>query len=130
MEFKGVWGAEDLGKFLDPGSKSFFSAFLNGTVTIDGLCMDAPMAGTLELRYVTERRIRYTFDFEAKGKAYHFVGEKVNILPWNLLFSHTTCFGRLTEKKTGKLVSTSVTFFKLASALKFLASFRLKKSVA
>ena len=41
--------------------------------------------------YLTEHRLRYSFEFEAQGKPHRFVGEKVNIWPWNLPTSHTTC---------------------------------------
>jgi hypothetical protein len=39
--------------------------------------------------------------------------------------SHTTCYGVLTEAASGKLVSKSVTHFRLATAPAFLASLRL-----
>jgi len=78
----------------------------------------------LELAYFTEGKIRYTFDFSAKGKMYRYVGEKVNIRPWNLPVSHTTCFGTLVEKESGRLVSRSVTFFKLHTTPAFMASLR------
>ena len=77
-------------------------------------------------QYFKDHIIRYSFDFTVNYINYGFVGEKVNILPWNILTSHTTCFGRLVEKDTGKLISTSVTFFKLSKMLSFLSSIRLK----
>ena len=90
-----------------------------------GLCEKVACKGTLELRYFDQHRLIYTLDFDAAGKRYRFVGEKVNIWPWNLLTSHTTCFGRLIEQDSGKLVSTSVTYFHLVRAPEFAASFRL-----
>jgi hypothetical protein len=98
---------------------------LEGTVTIDGLCDQTPCTGSLELRYLKEHKIRYSFGFKVDGKAYRYVGEKVDIQLWNLPRSHTTCFGRLFLLGTGELVSTSVTHFRIRSLPRFLASARL-----
>ncbi len=125
MEFRVTWGPEELGKWINPLADTFFKQGLSGTVTIGGLCDRAPCEGQLQLNYFSEGKIRYEFTFEAGGASYRFVGEKVNIRPWNLPVSHTTCFGRVTEVETGRLVSTSVTFFRLRTAPKFIASMRL-----
>jgi hypothetical protein len=125
MEFRATWGPKYLTKWLNPRGGEFLTQELHGSVTIDGLCTNAECHGTLELKYFDEHRIRYTFDFGANGKEYHYVGEKVNIMPWNLPTSHTTCFGTLTEVDTGRLVSKSVTYFKLHTAPGFLLSMRL-----
>lgn len=124
FEFKVTWGPENLAKWINPFSSTFFTQPLNGTVTVGGMCADVPCSGTLELAYFTEGKIRYTFDFKHKGKAYHFVGEKVNIRPWNLHVSHTTCFGVLTEKKSGQIISRSVTHFRFNTVPAFMASLR------
>ena len=54
--------------------------------------------------------------------------QKRNIKPWNLPVSHTTCYGELTEAKSGKLVSRSVTYFRLKTLPSFLWSFRLNRT--
>jgi hypothetical protein len=90
---------------------------------VGGLCDWAPCKGTLSLEY-GKQRIRYRFDFEAGGKLYRFSGDKVNIRPWNLGTSHTTCFGTLVELDSGRLVSTSVTEFRLRDLPGFLTSLR------
>lgn len=125
MEFCCTWGPENIFEWLNPKGDKFLFQSMNGTVTIGGLCHDTPMEGTLELKYFDEKRIRYTFYFTVADTDYRFVGEKVNILPWNLPTSHTTCFGRLTEEQTGKLVSTSITYFKLKNLWDFISSLRL-----
>ncbi len=125
MEFDVTWSAPDLREFLTPGGDHFMSTDLEGTVTIGGLCTGAPCRGTLSFHYVPDRLIRYEFTFEHDGRGYRYVGEKVNILPWNLAFSHTTCFGTLTETDGGRLVSRSVTHFRVWRAPGFLASLRL-----
>ncbi len=126
MEFDVTWGTKSVAGFLNPVSEGFLRSALEGTVTVGGLCDKAPCTGSILLRYVGGRFIRYTLDFEVEGRAYRYVGEKVNIRPWNLLFSHTTCFGTLTEVESGKLVSRSVTYFRLHKTPIFLASLRLR----
>lgn len=125
MEFRVTWGTKNIADWVKRSSKNFLVNFLEGTVTIEGLCRNAPCQGTLALRYFSDHSIRYTFTFEVKKVRYRFVGEKVNIMPWNLPWSHTTCFGRLTEVKSGRLVSTSVTHFRLRDVPAFLASLRV-----
>ena len=124
MEFRVRWGTNEVRHWADSHGGRFLVNALEGSVTIDGLCRDAPCKGSLELRYFEDRTIRYAFGFEAGGVAYQYVGQKVNIRPWNLPWSHTRCFGRLTRTDTGELVSTSVTRFRLRSAPRFLASLR------
>ena len=125
MEFRVTWGTKNLRQYLDPKGDRFLVNDLHGRVSIELLCCDVPCGGTLEFRYLSEHEIRYAFDFQADSKMYHYVGEKVNIWPWNLPVSHTTCFGTLVEAETGKLVSRSVTHFRLRTLPAFLASFRL-----
>ena len=125
MEFHGTWGPKHLTEFFNPLGGKFLYNDLKGFVTVEGLCDNAPMVGSLELLYFTEAKIRYTFTFEANGKRYLYVGEKVEIRPWNLHRTHTTCYGTLSEHDTGRIVSRSITYFRLASAPKFLLSLRL-----
>ncbi len=124
FEFRVTWGPPNLFRWLDPADEQFMQHHLAGTVTVGGWAEDIPCEGSLELLYFTEHRIRYAFTFEHGDTAYRFVGEKVNIKPWNLPVSHTTCFGRMTELDSGKLVSTSVTHFRMRTLPAFLLSFR------
>lgn len=126
FEFNVVWGTDNLIEWINPKSDRFLINNLKGFVTIGGLCEMAEVRGRLELRYFTEYKIRYIFEFSANGKTYVFTGEKVNIKPWNLPVSHTTCFGTVVEKDTNKLISRSVVFFKYSTIPAFLLSFRLK----
>lgn len=124
MEFRSTWGPRRLSEWLNPLGDKFLWQELTGAITVDGLCANVPATGSLELKYFTEHILRYKLNFEVGGTAYEFVGEKVNIRPWNLPVSHTTCYGVLTEVETGRLVSKSVTHFRLKTAPAFLASFR------
>jgi len=125
FSFSVTWGPEDLKSFLVPGGDGFLASDLQGTIDVDGLCRGAPCSGTLQLRYFKDHTIRYTIEFEVDGVPYHFVGEKMHIYPWNLPWSHTTCFGRLTRADSGELVSTSLTHFRMRDAPSFLGSLRL-----
>ena len=125
MEFRVTWGPKRLLQWANPASDRFMVGELEGTVTIDGLCDQTPCTGSLELRYLKEHKIRYSFGFKVDGRSYRYVGEKANIRLWNLPRSHTTCFGRLFLLGTGELVSTSVTHFRIRSLPRFLASARL-----
>jgi len=125
MHFEVTWGNKRLERWANPLGDQFMMNWLKGAVTVGGLCENAPCEGTLELRYLQEAKIRYTFNFEANGKRYHYVGEKVNIRPWNLHRTHTTCFGKITEVGTGKLISEGTLYFKLATMPQFMLSMRL-----
>ncbi|MFH1810312.1 MAG: hypothetical protein ABIJ09_16320 [Pseudomonadota bacterium] len=125
MHFVASWGPRDLTRFLNPFRDDFMVNELEGTVSVDFLCKNAPCRGSLALRYFADRTLRYSFDFDAQGRRHRFVGEKVNIWPWNLPYTHTTCFGTVVEVDTGKLVSRSVTHFRLHTLPAFVASLRL-----
>ena len=125
MEFRVTWGAKHLRRWANPAHDRFLLHDLRGSVTIDGLCYRTPCKGSLALRYLEDQTVRYTFAFQVKGRSYKFTGEKRNIRPWNLPWSHTTCFGRLILEETGEVVSTSVTRFRMRSLPRFMASIRL-----
>ena len=123
FRFDVTWGTDSIWQWLQPGD-DFLVSELFGTVTADGLGDHSPCNGTLALRYFDEHRLRYDFQFEKGCQLLRFVGEKVNIRPWNLLVSHTTCIGRITDEK-GRLISTALVFFRLRDIPRFLRSFRL-----
>lgn len=130
MEFKVVWGAESLTDWANPFNEDFMCNTLEGTVTVGGLCENAPCTGRLELKYFTEQKIRYTFDFEVDGEEYQFIGEKRDIYPWNLPYSHTCCFGELRKAGSDKVISNSITHFHWDTLPQFLGSFELLKEGA
>ncbi len=124
FRFRVAWGPERMLAWLNPLSDQFLWQELEGEVQVGGLCDWTPCRGTLELQYFSRGRIRYSFDFRVDDVTYHYIGEKVHIRPWNLPFSHTTCFGTLTELESGKLVSTSLVHFKLHHLPGFLTTLR------
>lgn len=125
FEFRAEWGPDSLTDFLNPASEKFLLSTLEGTVTVGGLCENMPMQGTLQLRYFQDQKIRYEFDFCANNESYRFIGEKVQIYPWNLPYSHTTCFGEIRNLRTGETISRSVSHFALEALPEFLGSLRL-----
>ena len=109
-----------------PGDFEILSNFLEGTVGVGGLVEEAPCRGTLDFLYFTEGKIRYTFDFKGKqGRPYRYVGEKVDIRPWNLPRTHTTCYGTISDLDSGREISRSIVYFRMGSIPAFLQSFRL-----
>lgn len=111
--FRASWGPDRLRDWLDPRKPTFLWQELDGEVRAGGLCDWTPCRGTLHLQYWPDRRIRYDFDFQVDGRTFRYVGDKQNLRWWNLAVTHTTCFGVLTERATGRLVSTGVTLFHL-----------------
>lgn len=126
MLFHLTWGHRSLRAYYSPFSPDFLKAEARGIITVGGLVEKADCVGSLHLLYFTDRKVRYELAFkDEQGKAYQYVGEKVNIRPWNLHRSHTTCYGTITERDTGTVVSSSVVYFPLSELLTFMKSHRL-----
>ena len=125
FQFTATWGNPHLEKFLNPLSGDFMFTLMEGKVTAGGLTGEAPMKGTLELRYFEDASIRYIFEFEAQQRAFRYVGEKTGIRPWNLHRTHTECRGTLTDLSTDEVLSESLVRFKLSQLPWFLTRFRL-----
>ncbi len=124
MEFKVRWGTDNFKEWIDPKGEKFLMNHLHGTVKIEELCDETPCTGQLQLRYFKGRKILYSFTFTVDGTEYEYVGIKRNILPWNLLYTHTTCFGKLYLKENHTLISRSVTHFHLDTMRDFVQSMR------
>ena len=125
MEFRVTWGPDHVSDFLNPFGGAFMTNDMAGHVDIGGLCHAAPVEGALALRYFSEAKIRYEFTFTVDGTTYEYVGEKIDLRPWNLHRTHTTCYGKLRDRATGELVSRSITYFRLRTAPAFVGSMRL-----
>lgn len=120
MEFRVRWGGP-LKELLGILTGSAILP-LSGTMTIDGICVNEPCEGTIELAY-REGRIGYDISFIAPplGIRYRFCGSKKGIRPWNLHRTHTTCYGVV----RGLGTVDAVLYFRLRTLPAFLASFRL-----
>jgi len=125
LSFEATWGHPRLERFFNPLSGDFLFSVLEGTVTAGGLTGEAPIKGTLELRYFRDATIRYTFDFDAQDRSFRYVGVKRDIRPWNLHRTHTTCYGTITDQATGEVLSESVVYFDLGRLFSLVSSLRL-----
>lgn len=129
LNFSLTWGNANLIRFLNPGSDEFLVNCAKGFITVGGLANKADCTGVLKLMYFSKRKIRYELDFKGDdGRLYRYVGEKVNIWPWNLHRTHVTCYGTITDIMMEKVISSSVVYFPLREMFDFLMSLRLVKS--
>jgi hypothetical protein len=129
LNFSLTWGNSNLLRFLNPGSGEFLSSDAKGFITVGGLANKADCSGSLKLMYFSGRKIRYELNFSGDdGRAYMYVGEKINIWPWNLHKTHVTCYGTITDVETEKIISSSVVYFPVREMPDFLKSARLVKS--
>ncbi len=132
FEFRVTWGMKRIKDLFKSGPMRFD---LKGTVLFNG--MRFPCEGYLLIDYFGTHTVTYVFDFGDDINAspdvpmgnwglkpFLYVGQKVNIKPWNLLTSHTTCFGTIIEQPDSTLMSRTVAFFKFRTVPKFLTSFR------
>ena len=69
--------------------------------------------------------LEYFYFRDDQGTPYRYIGEKVNLRPWNLHKTHTTCYGTIVNLKNNKEVSKSIVYFKFETTPEFMASFRL-----
>jgi len=127
--FKIKWG-QKFSSFLNPVSPDCFKADAKGVINVSGLTKgEIPTEGSLELRYLTEQKLRYTLNFKVDKKRYQYIGEKVDVKLWQPLFlvkTHTTCYGYIKDPK-GEVISRSVTHFELKpqNIISFVASLRV-----
>jgi len=126
FSFRITWGPSDILNWLNPFGGSFLTQPLHGRITVGGLCEDVYCMGNLYLEY-WKGQIRYEIFFRHRGHSYKYEGSKIDIRPWNLHRTHTTCYGILRNVTTGEEISRSVVYFKLNTMLKFLSSFRLRR---
>lgn len=123
LVFTAEWGTIDIKSFFNPKDMKFLKCWLKGRITAQGICEDAKTRGYLDLNYPLGT-IKYEFNFAAHGRMFLLTGEKVNIKPWNLATSHTTCYTTIIND-ADELVSRGVVFFKPKRIIPFLRSFRL-----
>lgn len=100
-------------------------AVMTGTVSADGLAVDRPLEGTLELRPWLGRLIRYDFGFTGTdGARYRFAGQK-DIRWLDPVRSWTALPGQIFDEH-GVSIGTAATRFDLRRrGGAFVRSFRL-----
>jgi hypothetical protein len=118
------WGPERFFDFLNPMARdTFLTAESRGVIRAGGLVEEADCQGTLEFRYVPEAKIRYRLYFSVGKSDYEYIGEKTGLRPWNLVRTHTTCYGVLYELGSGKEISRSLLRFRLSTLPSMIHSF-------
>ncbi|MDX9721962.1 MAG: hypothetical protein RBU37_14540 [Myxococcota bacterium] len=100
-----------------------------GELRAEGLCERADCRGQLVLDYWGAAELRYDLSFEQDGQRYRYLGRKVNIRPWNLPMSHTTCTGLILDADA-RLVSTTLSHFRFRDLASFVGSFRVLRSAS
>lgn len=99
-------------------------AEISGTVDAGGLATDRPLHGTLEMRPVLGRLIRYEFSFSGDdGKTYRFAGQK-DIRWLDPVRTWTELPGEVSDEG-GHVVGRAMTYFDVKrDGLSFVRSFR------
>jgi hypothetical protein len=99
-------------------------AELEGTVDLEGFADDVPMSGTLELRPLRKRLIRYEFSFVGNdGRPYRFAGQK-DIRLADLVGSWTNLPAALYDQAGQEIGHAQVRFDVRSDLLPLLVSFR------
>lgn len=100
-------------------------AAMTGTVTADGLAAARPLEGTLEMRPLLGRLLRYEFGFTGDdGQRYRFAGQK-DIRWLDPVRTWTELPGEVTDER-GAVIGTAATRFDLRRrGGDFVRSFRL-----
>lgn len=121
------WGADSLLTWLNPMKEDFMTNYLEGTVSIEGLCESVACYGKLELLYFKEQKVRYSFDFEVDEQVYTFIGEKQDIYPWNLAWLNTPCEGEIRLLGDLEVVANATINFQFKDLPKLLKSWEWLK---
>lgn len=125
--FRIDWSGDPLRSF-NPASARFMSFEAVGVIDVAGLTEgETHCEGQLRVDYVKDRTIVYELDFQAKGRAYHYTGRKVDVdltRPVELVKTHTTCYGTII-RDDGRIVSKSVAHFVPEELLPFITSLRM-----
>jgi hypothetical protein len=100
-------------------------AKLEGTLDMDGFADDVPLSGTIEIRPLFKKIIRYEFGFTANdGNPYQFAGQK-NIRFDELVPTMTTLSGSITDARDGTEVARATCRFDVKGDLiPFLVSWK------
>jgi hypothetical protein len=112
--------------FLHPDSRDFVSMNIEGVLNMDGLAAKAAFKGTIEASLFRRRQIIYDFTFKSSGGTdYRFHGHK-DLSIFQPLKSITTLYGEVMNSRSGKIISTTVTYMDLRDIPRILASIRLR----
>jgi hypothetical protein len=111
--------ARDLLQHLRDGLVS-----LDGTLDMEGVADDVPVSGSIEIRPLTQRVLRYDFSFTGNdGRPYRFVGQK-DVKLTALARSMTTLPGTITDAAGHEVARAILRFDLRADLFPFLVSWK------
>lgn len=97
---------------------------LEGTLDMEGVADDVPVSGTIEIRPVTQKVLRYDFSFTGNdGRPYRFVGQK-DVRFTDLVRTMTTLPGTITDEAGDEFARATLHFDVKADLLPFLVSWK------
>jgi hypothetical protein len=97
---------------------------VEGTVDMDKLADDVPLSGTIEIRPLVKKIIRYDFSFTGNdGQPYRFTGQK-DIRFSDILTTMTTLVGSVTTPQGREIAKATLHFDVKADLLPFLVSWK------
>ncbi|MFA6032618.1 MAG: hypothetical protein WC889_06940, partial [Myxococcota bacterium] len=126
FSFRFVADTDKLKEALHPETRDFFRMTIDGTIRMDGVCSAAPFAGTLEISLIRKRQLIYDFEFKGEnGTMYRFAGHK-DLSLFQPIKSVMTLYGEVANAKTGRVISTSISFLDLRDLPLLLKSLKIK----
>jgi hypothetical protein len=97
---------------------------LEGTLDMEKIADDVPMSGSVEIRPLTKKIIRYDFSFTGNdGQPYRFAGQK-DIRFSDLLTTMTTLVGTVTNGDGAEIAKATLHFDVRSDLLPFLVSWK------
>jgi hypothetical protein len=119
IRFQGRARADDVVKHLKDGMTA-----LEGTLDMERFADDVPIRGTIEIRPLLGKIIRYDFAFTANdGKPYRFQGQK-DIRLEAIQDSMTTLAGGVFDAQGSEIARATLRFDVKADFLPFLVSWK------
>ncbi len=119
IRFQGRARAQDALRHMKDGLVA-----LDGTLDMEGFAEDVPIAGTIEIRPVVGKVIRYDFTFTGNdGNAYRFSGQK-DIRFSELVRTMTTLTGTVATVQGDEVARATLRFDVKADLVPFLVSWK------
>jgi hypothetical protein len=117
---------DEFKKVLYPDYRDFLRLEITGKVSMEEVASGAPFNGTLEISLLRKRQLTYEFSFKSeRGIVHRFHGHK-DLSFFQPLKSITTMYGEVLNTRTGKVISTTVSFLDLRDLPGLFGSFRIR----
>jgi hypothetical protein len=97
---------------------------MDGTLDMEKVASDVPVSGSIEIRPLTKKIIRYDFSFTGDdGRPYRFTGQK-DIRFSDFVTTMTTLNGAITDASGAEFATATLRFDVKADLLPFLVSWK------